>query len=402
MKPKKILIITTILALLVGLCSTPDLASAASVSLKKQTTTITLKAGKSTTLKIKTGKRKAKWSIKSGKKYIHLRSKKKASVKVYAIRKGRGTVQCKLGKKKMYCKIKVTGTADAKNQPSLPPKTSQTPSPTPNITNTPTVTTSPSPTAIPTTEPTSSPKPTVTPCPTHIPTEDRLMAEPCKSYKLPIEDENGLPIWRPFGNTYYYFFGSDLKREDFGEIIFTDTNEVPEGADWSMDVSEKQNKSVMAWYMDIDADGKKEMTIGQKGGVVANPNSSYLFCDMCSIKGLEYFYTTDVTDMSYMFHRFALTQGVSASKTLDLGGRFETGNVTNMTAMFQYCGYFEMEKLYLGNFFDVSNVTDAVGMFREAGAMSELTCYVSDASLKKWIQNGNNYTIAKIGIEVLP
>lgn len=408
MKTKKSIIAVTLAALIFGMCAVPEPASAASVKMNAKTKNKTVRVGESVTLKVKKGKKKAKWTVRSGKKCIRLRTKKKASVRVYGVREGRGTVRCKLGGRKMYCKIRVTAGKEVANKPSASPAVVPTASPdstgTAAGTGTPVPTVSPTsePAASPTVSPSASPKPTVTPCPTHIPTEDRLMAEPCKSYELPIEDENGFPIWRPFGATYYYFFGSDIKRANLREIIITDTNEVPKEAEWSMDVSEKQNGSVMAWYMDVNGDGRKEMTIGQKGGVVANPNSSYLFCELVSIKGLEHFYTSDVTDMSYMFYNFALTKGVAASHKLDLGGRFETGNVTKMNAMFWHCGYFEMDKLILGNFFDVSQVTDAVGMFWETGAMSDLTCYVKDEALKKWLKDANNYTGIKIPIEVMP
>lgn len=408
MNAKKSIIAVTLAALVLGMCAVSEPASAASVRMKTKTKNKTVRVGESLTLKVRTGKKKAKWSVKSGKKYIRLQAKKKASVRVYGVREGRGTVRCRLGGKKMYCKIRVSAKKEVSNKVSASPAVVPTASPdstgTPAGTGTPVPTVSPTsePSVSPTASPSASPKPTVTPCPTHIPTEDRLMAEPCKSYELPDKDENGFYIWRPFGYTFYYFFGSDIKRLEIGEIVMTDTNEVPKEAEWSMDVSEKQNGSVMAWYMDVDGDGRKEMTIGQKGGVVANPNSSYLFCNLHSVKGLEHFYTSDVTDMSYMFYNFALTNGVAASHKLDLGGRFETGNVTKMTAMFWNCGYFEMDKLILGNFFDVSKVTDAVGMFRLAGAMSDLTCYVKDEALKKWIKDGKNYTIAKMPIEVMP
>ena len=49
--------------------------------------------------------------------------------------------------------------------------------------------------------------------------------------------------------------------------------QVSEGVLGSMDLLERQNKSVMAWYVDGDRDGGYEMTIGQEGGVVANPYS---------------------------------------------------------------------------------------------------------------------------------
>ena len=83
----------------------------------------------------------------------------------------------------------------------------------------------------------------------------------------------------------------------------------------------------MAWYTDVDNDGLYEMTVGQDGGVVANPNSSYLFADMSWITGLENLYTTGVTDMSYTFHG---CESLSTAPTIPNG-------VTNMSSTFRGC-----------------------------------------------------------------
>ena len=76
------------------------------------------------------------------------------------------------------------------------------------------------------------------------------MAEPAKYTELPSEDENGLPISRYYTNKRYYFFGTDVLRKDIEELTFSSNDKVPEEAVQSFDLSEKQNKSVMAWYTD--------------------------------------------------------------------------------------------------------------------------------------------------------
>ena len=362
MKSKKLVSVLMMLTLILSQVFMSDVTCAAKIKLTKKQ--MTLQKGKTAVLKVKTQKPKAKWSIKSGKKCIRLSSRKKSSVKVKGIKKGTAKIQCKIGKKKLFCKVRVT---DAKRpeKPSLPPA------------NTPT------------------PDPALAPCPTHIPTEDRLMAEPCKSYEAPTKDENGFPIWRPWGNEFYYFFGSELTRGEVGEIIFTDTNTVPAAAEWSMDVSERQNKSVMAWYMDADGDGEKEMTIGQQGGVVANPNSSYLFCDLYSVKGLNHFYTSDVTDMSGMFLRFALLNSREECQKLDLGCQFDTSNVTNMSQMFYFCGYISIKEINFGKYFDVSRVTQAFLMFEFTSGYSDMKYYVPSEEVKAWMIDEKNHTSLK-------
>ena len=356
-------------AVLLTSCILPHSISAQSVVLKeKRIRTVTIKKGRSITLKIRSGKKKAKWSIKSGKRCIRLSSRKKSSVKVKGIKKGTAKIQCKIGKKRWFCRVKVIDT----------PKTVE-PTRTPQASAVPTT---------PTTEP------TLTPCPTHIPTEDRLMAEPQKKMELPRDDENGFPIWRPWGNNIYYLFGSDLLRCDV-HLQFTDTNAVPNDATWSMDVSEKQNGSVMAWYSKEDEDGGKKVLIGQKGGVVANPDSSYFLCDIKSVSGLECLYTTDVTNMSYMFLRYG---GQSNTKKLNLGERFETSKVENMRFMFQACGYHAIEEVYLGRMFDCSHVKDSIGMFYDSGCRAPVY-YVNTETLRNWVLDEKNHTFISTFIE---
>lgn len=81
-------------------------AAAGKVKLSKKS--ISLKAGKTAKLQIKNTKKKVKWSVKSGKKYISLQKKKKKSVVVKAKKAGTAKVLAKVGKKKLICKVKVT------------------------------------------------------------------------------------------------------------------------------------------------------------------------------------------------------------------------------------------------------------------------------------------------------
>ena len=173
MRTKNIAMILT-LALTAGLCQTaaPSQAATPKLSAKK----LTIKIGKTAALKVKKTSKKAKWSIASGKKNIRLTAKKKTSVKVKAVKAGKAKISCKIGKKKLVCKVTVYG--------PIPPCVVPTQSPT--------VTAS----AAPTSTPTQTPEVTKVPVRTHEPTENRIMAEPAKYTELPSEDENGLPISR--------------------------------------------------------------------------------------------------------------------------------------------------------------------------------------------------------------
>ena len=106
MKTKNIAMILT-LALTAGLCQTaaPSQAATPKLSAKK----LTMKVGKTAALKVKKTSKKAKWSIVSGKKNIRLTAKKKTSVKVKAVKAGKAKISCKIGKKKLVCKVTVYG-----------------------------------------------------------------------------------------------------------------------------------------------------------------------------------------------------------------------------------------------------------------------------------------------------
>ncbi len=352
------------------LCISPfaekETTAAASPRLTRKSVTLRTWDKKPVILKVKKTKKKAKWTVTSGKKNLRLTKKKKRSVQLVAKRKGKATVRCKIGKKKLYCKVTiVTKTC------TPPAKSSGTPLPD----------------SLPASTPFSSPEPVATPRPTHPSTEDRLMAEPRQCYSKPNTSGEYKVDYSFYGWKYYYFFGSNIRREDIECISFTNTCEVPANVLGSIDVSERQNKSVMAWYTDTDGDSYYEMTIGQKDGVIANPDSSYLFYDIgfrqtegSCLYGLEYLYTENVTDMSFMFMRF----GVNDLAELYLPEYFDTSNVENMSYMFAFCGENYMTSLYLHTGFNIDKVTNDKMMFFWCGRPS-MVCYTPDKTLHNWI-----------------
>ena len=373
MRTKNIAMILT-LALTAGLCQTaaPSQAATPKLSAKK----LTMKVGKTAALKVKKTSKKAKWSIVSGKKNIRLTAKKKTSVKVKAVKAGKAKISCKIGKKKLICKVTVYGT--------IPPCVVPTQSPTVTASATPTQQPTQSPTVVPTNTPTQTPETTKVPVRTHEPTENRIMAEPAKYTELPSEDENGLPISRYYTNKRYYFFGTDVLRKDIEELTFSSSDKVPEEAVQSFDLSEKQNKSVMAWYTDKDKNGLYEMTIGQDKGVVANSNSAYLCCDVGRVNGIENLYTTGVKDMSYMFFQYRADAPFEKAE-LDLGDNFDTSAVENMDGMFWYTSHmFSAITLRLGKAFQFDNVKSSVLAF-QLGESSNNKILVSKQEQKNFI-----------------
>ena len=376
MRTKNIAMILT-LALTAGLCQTagPSQAATPKLSAKK----LTMKVGKTAVLKVKKTSKKAKWSIVSGKKNIRLTAKKKTSVKVKAVKAGKAKISCKIGKKKLVCKVTVYG--------PIPPCVVPTQSPT--------VTAS----AAPTSTPTQTPEVTKVPVRTHEPTENRIMAEPAKYTELPSEDENGLPISRYYTNKRYYFFGTDVMRKDIEELTFSSSDKVPEEAVQSFDLSEKQNKSVMAWYTDKDKNGLYEMTIGQDKGVVANSNSAYLCCDVGQVDGIENLYTTGVKDMSYMFFQYRADAPFEKAE-LDLGDNFDTSAVENMDGMFWYTSHmFSAITLRLGKAFQFDNVKSSVLAF-QLGESSNNKILVSKLEQKNFIiAPEHNCVVDEVGFE---
>lgn len=153
-------------ALLLGVAIPSSPAAAKKTAPKLSAKKISIKVGQKKTIKVKNTSKKAKWSVKSGKKVVTLSNKKKKSVVVKGKKAGKATVLAKIGKKKLTCKVTVTTKTDAKTTPTNTDNgTSATPT-APAGTNA----ASPSPTpgesgnqgdATPTPKPT--PKPTPTP-----------------------------------------------------------------------------------------------------------------------------------------------------------------------------------------------------------------------------------------------
>ena len=131
-------------ALLLGMIPASEVSAAKKVSLSNKKLTVT--KGKSKTLKVKNTKKKVKWKILSGKKYISLKKKGKVAVSVKGKKKGTAKVQATVGKKKLTCKVTVKNVKTSKTTPAPPvtttPSGTSTPSATtPSGTSTPSATT---------------------------------------------------------------------------------------------------------------------------------------------------------------------------------------------------------------------------------------------------------------------
>lgn len=157
-------VLTVALTVSVALPNTAVAKKVVKLSNKK----MSIQVGKKKTLKLKNSKKKAVWSIKSGKKYFLLSQKKKKSVVIKGKKVGKGIVQAKVGKKKFTCKVTIT--AKRAKQPISTPTVTPTATPTGTPVTTPTATPTGIPVTTPSATPSATPTPTPMPGPTYAPT----------------------------------------------------------------------------------------------------------------------------------------------------------------------------------------------------------------------------------------
>ena len=171
-------------------------------------------------------------------------------------------------------------------------------------------------------------------------------------------------------------FHTDAYYSKTTSIITKKDNIVPETATESWDISEAQDGSVMAYVeetgTDEDGNSTYKVTIGGKGGIIANESMiSYFkgFGKMTSVD-LSSLDTSEVTDMSKMFSQcYALS-------SLDLS-KFDTSQVTDMSNMFYNCS--DLTSLDVSKF-DTSQVTNMSYMFENCRSLTSLDVSNFDTS----------------------
>ncbi len=144
------------------------------------------------------------------------------------------------------------------------------------------------------------------------------------------------------------------------KIVFENTIHEIEGAIDSFNIASDKTdnaKKIMA-YVVMNTDDAATLTIyiQGNGGVRANEDSSFWFAGfsaLTTIEGLEYFNTSNTTNMEGMFN------GCTSLTSLDLSS-FDTSKVTRMGGMFAVCK--SLTSLDLSNF-DTHQVTDMTHMF---------------------------------------
>ncbi len=151
------------------------------------------------------------------------------------------------------------------------------------------------------------------------------------------------------------------------------TKEVPENAIRSWDASEGNKRTIMGYTLDEDNDGMYEVYIGGNGGVLAPPDSEYLFLNFSeatTINGLENLDTSNVINM------YGMLASLENVVTLDVSS-FDMSNVTDMSFMFDYCP--KLEEIILGEI-DTSNVTNMEQAFSRCDNLYSLDVSHLDTS----------------------
>ena len=182
-------------------------------------------------------------------------------------------------------------------------------------------------------------------------------------------------------------FHTDAYRSKITSITTKKDNIVPSTAVERWDISEAGDGSVMAYVEDDGSgNGNYKLTIGGKGGIIANENMIGYFDKFSKITSIDLsaLDTSEVTNMFGMFYK------CSSLTSLDVSN-FDTSKVTNMREMFYECSSLtsldlsifdtsqvtRMDWMFFGcsiltsldvSNFDTSNVTDMFGMFCECPA----------------------------------
>ena len=169
-------------------------------------------------------------------------------------------------------------------------------------------------------------------------------------------------------------FGSDLPQTDFhtnayrSKITSVTTkkdNIVPTTATESWDISEAGDGSVMA-YVEDDGTGNStyKLTIGGKGGIIANEIMIYYFFNFEKMTSID----LSALDTSQVIVMLAMFANCSSLTSLDVS-KFDTSQVIDMSAMFANCS--SLTSLDLSNF-DTSEVTNMISMFEDCGSLTSL------------------------------
>ena len=159
------------------------------------------------------------------------------------------------------------------------------------------------------------------------------------------------------------YLGSTIAKDKIETVNFELGVTAPAGATASFDASEKQDRSVIGYYIPTD-NGLYELTFLSDSLIAPNVNGQYLFQNLTSLKEISFnnFTTYGVTNMPSMF------SDCSGLISLDVS-KFDTSKVIDMHDMFQNCS--GLANLDLSNF-NTAQVTDMNSMFYGCSGLTSL------------------------------
>ena len=183
-----------------------------------------------------------------------------------------------------------------------------------------------------------------------------------------VVSEQGDPIMK--GSDWWM---SEYDKADVTSIEIKTNTDIPDTAIYSWDASQAGDMSVVAYLEDDGSgNGTYKVTIGGRGGVIANSNSFQLFSDFTKMENilLNNLDTSNVSNMYQMFNR------CNALEKLNVNS-FNTSNVTNMRQMFLNCT--SLVELDISNF-DTSKVIDMGGIFNSCNSLRQIDLSNFDTS----------------------
>ena len=166
-------------------------------------------------------------------------------------------------------------------------------------------------------------------------------------------------------------------RDSTTKIVFENTIHDIEGAVESFNIASDKTdnaEKIMAYVVANTEDTTTHtIYIQGNGGVMANENSSYLFCSFSKLKDIEHLEYLDTSQVVNMYSMFSYCTSLT---NLDLS-HFNTSNAENMEDIFEQCT--SLTSLDLSNF-NTSKVTNMSDMFKDSSALVTINLSSFDTS----------------------
>ena len=302
----------------------------------------------------------------------------------------------------------VAPTVEPTEVPTQEPTVAPTVEPTVAPTQEPTVAPTVEPTEVPTQEPTVGPTVVPTAEPTATPTVTPTI-EPTKEPTYVKMDATGIEFNRAMGFVVSFFGDCHLTYEELKHIQDNPNYRDRLSPSGVFEIVKTQWAPVIgrSARVDLNAEGTLQMYSlwddvvyiydSTNSDYIKLPEDcSHMFADLFHLNcfcGIEYFDTSDVKDMSYMFEKVCgepwYFNGGNENEQpfIDLGNNFDTSNVENMTGMFYACGEGRGIRINLGQKFDTSKVTNMSHMFEFCGMGQESEIYWSEKFTTKNVRD---------------